>query len=135
MDSKKLDHIQDKVDSVAETVCNIDKEVALQKAAFDAHTKQDEKMYDELKRMNDILMMNTDSLKEHIQNNVLLKDMVAKMDARLSPIEVEFIQKAAVKAWAMHKVKLVAKLGTAIVAVAGAWVYVKPWLEHLLRQF
>ena len=79
-DSKKIDYIQEKVDSMADTVKNIDKEVALHKAAFDAHTKQDETMYGELKRMNDILQSNTESLKEHISNNHLLRDMISKMD-------------------------------------------------------
>jgi hypothetical protein len=131
-DSKKLDYIQERVDIVADTVSRIDKEVALQKSALDVHTKQDEEMYAELKRMNDILQSNTESLKEHMSNNVLLKDMVSTINKRLDPIELEFIQKNAVKSWVIIKVKFIAKLGTAVAAVAGAWVYVKPMIEHLL---
>lgn len=66
-----------KIEQIAETVCKIDKDVALQKAALEAHTAQDEKMYEELRRMNDILQSNTESLKLHMQNNQLLKDMIA----------------------------------------------------------
>ena len=132
-DSKKLDYIQGKVDSVAETMANMDKDLALQKCALESHTQQDEKMYEELKRMNDILQQNTESLREHMHRSDLLEDLLVKIDQRLSPIEIEFIQNAAVKAWIMHKVKIIAKIGTAVAAVAGAWVYVKPWLEHLLK--
>ena len=132
-DSKKIDYIQEKVDSMADTVKNIDKEVALHKAAFDAHTKQDETMYGELKRMNDILQSNTESLKEHISNNHLLRDMISKMDKRLEPIEIEFIQKAAVREWVWRKTKFISKFAGAIVAVAMAWMYLKPLLQHLLR--
>jgi chromosome segregation ATPase len=132
-DSKKLDYIQERIDSVSDTVCKIDKEVALQKAALETHTKQDEDMYAELRRMNDILQSNTESLKEHMENNALLKDMLKSLNKRLDPIELEFIQKNAVKSWMMTKLKFCAKLGTAIAAVAGAWVYIKPLIEHLFK--
>lgn len=132
-DSKKLDYIQERVDSVAETVANVDKEVALQKAAFEAHTKQDEQMYEELKRMNDILQKNTDSLREHIENNHLLKEMIVTLNRRLEPIEIEFIQKAAVRDWVLKKAKIIGKVATAIAAVAGLWMYAKPLLMLLLK--
>lgn len=133
MDSKKIDYIQDRVDSVANTVNNIDKDMALQKASFEAHLKQDERMYDEFKRLNDILQQNTESLKEHMHQTALLKEAVMKMDARLSPIEIEHIQKNAVRAWVVNRAKLIAKVGTAIAAIAGAWVYLRPIIEHLLK--
>ena len=132
-DNKKLDYIQERLDSVAETVANVDKEVALQKAAFESHTKQDEQMYDELKRMNDILQQNTDSLKEHMGNNHLLKEMVVTLNKRLEPIEIEFIQKAAVRDYILKKAKFIGKVATAIAAVAGLWVYCKPLLFHLFK--
>jgi cell division protein YceG involved in septum cleavage len=132
-DSKKIDYIQEKVDSVAEVACRIDKAQALQQAAFDAHTKQDEQMYGELRRMNDILQSNTESLKEHMSNNALLKDMIHKMDQRLDPIEREFIEKTAVKSWVLHKVKFISKVGAAVGFLAGAWVWLWPALQHLIR--
>jgi len=133
-DSKKLDYIQERVDVVADTIAKIDKDVAVQKVALESHTKQDEDMYAELKRMNDILQANTESLKAHMNNNVLLKNMVETINRRLDPIELEFIEKNAVKAWVVVRVKFIAKLGTAVAAVAGAWVYVKPMIEHLLQH-
>jgi hypothetical protein len=132
-ESKKIDYIQEKVDSVANTVANIDKDMAIQKATFEAHTAQDEKMYDELRRMNDILQQNTDSLKAHMQNNILLKDMIVNMNKRLEPIEIEFIQKAAVRTYVIHKIKLISKIAAAVAAVGAASVYVGPWLAHLLH--
>ena len=132
-DNKKLDYIQERIDVVVDTCNKTAIDVALQKSALDSHTKQDEDMYAELRRMNDILQSNTESLKEHMSNNVLLKDMLKSMNKRLDPIELDFIQKNAVKSWALAKLKFIAKLGTAIIAVAGAWVYVKPLIEHLLK--
>jgi chromosome segregation ATPase len=132
-DNKKIDYIQEKIDSVASTVASIDKEVALQKAALENHTQQDAQMYEEFKRMNDLLQDNVNSLKEHMENNVLLKDMIIRMDNRLNPIEMEFIQKTAVRNWVLIKAKFIGKVGGAIVAVAGVWVYVKPLLEHLFK--
>lgn len=130
-DSNKIDYIQGRVDTVAETVSNIDKEMALQKAAFDAHLKQDERMYDEFRRMNDILQQNTDSLKEHMHQTLLLKDVVMKMDARLSPIEIEHIQKKAVKEWVIDRAKLVAKVATAVSAMGGIIWSVLKFLGHI----
>lgn len=132
-DTKKIDYIQDKVDSVSETVSKIDKAQALQQAAFEVHAKQDEQMYGELRRMNDILQHNTESLKEHMQNNHLLKEMIVKMDERLNPIEKERLENAAVKAYAVSKVKLLLKLAAAVGFLAGAWEWLWPSLQHLIK--
>ena len=133
-DSKKIDYIQGRVDSVVETVNNIDKEMSIQKAGLQTHLKQDERMWDEFKRMNDILQQNTDSLREHMHQTLLLKEVVMKMDARLSPIEIEYIQKSAVRGWLLNRLKFVAKVGAAGAAIAGAWVYLRPIIEHLLSR-
>ena len=130
-DSKKIDYIQEKVDSLTHTCSNIDKEVALQKQAFDDHLRQDERMYDEFKRMNDILQQNTDSLREHMAQTNLLRDAVMKMDSRLQPIEIEYIQKTAVKDWVMGRAKLIAKVGGAVSMLSGIiWTAMKV-LSHI----
>lgn len=113
----KLDYIKEKLDDVSSTCTRIDKEVSAQKVAFDEHIKQDEKMYEEFKRMNDILQTNTDSLKEHMHRSELLETMMVKMDARLSPLEVKDIQRTAVKDWWKNNSLLAAKL---LGAVGGA---------------
>ena len=133
-DSKKLDYIQERVDAVVDVCSKIGTDVALQKAALESHTKQDEDMYAELRRMNDILQSNTESLKEHMSNNALLKDMVKSIDKRLDPIEIDFIEKKAVRKYAIDKIKLAGKIATAGGAIAASWVYIKPFIEHLLNK-
>jgi hypothetical protein len=121
-DSKKLDQI-------VEAIAKIDKDGALQKAALETHTAQDEKMYEELKRMNDILQSNTSSLDKHMSNNLLLKDMIATLNKRLEPIELKHIQREAVKLWVLSTSKLIAKVGGASAVLYGAFM----WLQHLLK--
>lgn len=133
-DNKKIDYIQERVDSVAEALAKIDKDTALQRAALESHTKQDEQMYDELKRMNNILQQNTDSLREHMENNILLKDMLHNMNKRLEPIEIEYIEKAAVRAYVLKKAKFIGKIATAVAAIASLWMFAKPLLIHLLLK-
>jgi tetrahydrodipicolinate N-succinyltransferase len=118
-----------KIDQINEVLIKIDKDNALQKVAFEAHTQQDEKMYEELKRMNAVLDDNTGSLKEHIQNNVLLKDMLKTLNRRLDPIELKYIQQEAVRAWIMAQARLIAKLGAASAVLYGGFM----WLQHLIK--
>src|ERR1035437_1642107 len=103
----KVDYIQDKVDEVASTVHKIDIEVALQKASFEDHLAQDARMYQEFVRMNNILQQNTDSLKEHMQQTMILKDMVVKMDDRFTPIETKHIRDGVIEEYkAERKMKI-----------------------------
>jgi len=132
-DNSKIDYIQERVDSVAESLTKIDKDAALQRAAFDSHTKQDEQMYDELKRMNDILQQNTNSLKEHMSRTIILEEMAKKMDDRLNAVEVDRIQKAAISSYFSSKLKLITKVGAAVGFLAGAWVWLWPTLQNLIR--
>jgi dynactin complex subunit len=118
-----------KIDQIVESVAKIDKEVALQKVALESHTKQDENMYEELKRMNDILQQNTNSLREHMQNNALLKDMLDTLNRRLEPIELKHIQTEAVRLWVLSNAKLIAKVGSAIGVLYAALLFV----QHLLK--
>lgn len=84
--------------------------IALHKATLEAHTAQDNKMYQEFKRMNDILQENTNSLKDHMAQTALLKDTVIKMDARLQPIELERLKKAAISEWRWGAIVLTSKV-------------------------
>ena len=118
-----------KLDQIADTVAKIDKEVALQKAALESHTEKDENMYLELKRMNDILQSNTESLREHMGNNALLKDMIDTLNKRLEPIELKHIQQEAVRGWVMSQAKLIVKVG----AAAGVIYAALMWLQHIIK--
>ena len=133
-DNKKIDYIQSRIDSVADSVATMSTDAALQRAALENHTKQVEDMYEQLKRMNNILQKNTDSLKEHMHRTDLLEGIVVKMDERFTPIEVAHLENAAIKHWIYDKSKFVAKVGGAILAVAGVWVYVKPIITQLLLK-
>lgn len=126
----KVDYIQNKVDEVADTVHKIDKEVALQKAAFDQHLNQDEQMFQEFKRMNDILQQNTLSLKEHMHRTDVLEQLVMKVDARLAPIEIDRIKKAAVTEWCKNAAKIVAKVITLCLGSSGIIWAVVTLLSH-----
>ena len=73
-------------------------------------------MYDELKRMNDILQQNTDSLKEHIHRTNILEDLAQKMDQRLSPVEKALIGSEAIK---KHKHEQLVRWGKIVAVVVG----------------
>lgn len=127
---EKMNYIQEKIEEISSTAYKIDKEVALQKAAFDEHIKQDEKMYEEFKRMNDILQINTESLREHMhrtevaeQQLSILESLAKNIDSRLTPIERERVEKEAVSKYRnellMKIAKIVGAIGTVVAIIAG----------------
>lgn len=128
-----LNKIDEKLDEVSDSIHKVDKEVALQKAAFDEHVKTDEKMYEELRRMNDILQQNTESLKEHMAQTHLLKQTVLKMDARLLPIEVERIEQEAIRKYRNEKLKKWGKILGIIATVVGVLAGAKPLILKLFK--
>lgn len=127
-----LSKIDTKLDDVSDAIHKVDKEVALHKAAFDEHIRQDEKMYEEFKRMNDILQQNTESLKEHMHRTELLEQLVQKMDARLMPIEKEKIEQEAISKYRTEKLKKYGKVLGAIATAIGILAAAKPYLLKLL---
>lgn len=127
-----LEKMDEKLDDVVNSIYKVDKEVALQKAAFDEHIKQDEKMYDELKRMNNILQQNTDSLQEHMHRTDLLEQMLSKMDQRLSPIELQKIEEEAINKYRNDKLIKYGKALGVIATAIGVLVAMKPLLLKLL---
>lgn len=127
-----LSKIDEKLDEVSDAIHKVDKEVALHKASFDDHIRQDEKMYEEFKRMNDILQQNTESLKEHMHRTELLEDIVSKMDARLTPLEVERIEKEAIEKYTKEKLVKYGKVLGVIATALGVLAALKPFLLKLL---
>lgn len=126
--------IDNKIDDVSDSIHKVDKELALHKAAFEQHIKQDELMYEEFKRMNDILQQNTESLKEHMHRTELLEDIVKKMDARLSPVEIRHIEEEAVKRHRHDMMMKTAKIVGALTALGGLLVALKPFILLLLSN-
>lgn len=127
-----LSKIVDKLDDVSSAIHKVDKDLALHKSQFEQHIVQDEKMYEEFKRMNDILQQNTNSLKEHMHRTELLEELVTKMDGRLSPLEVKHIENNAIK---LHKHEQLVRWGkilAALLAISGLLMWAKPLLIKLL---
>jgi hypothetical protein len=119
----KIDYIKDRVEDVAASIHSVDKELAAQKASFNDHIKQDAMMFEEFKRMNNILQENTNSLKEHMQRTDMLEDLVRSIDARLSPFEQYKIESEAIKKYRSEKLKKIGMIlgiiATIIVIITG----------------
>jgi len=129
---QRLSYIQDKVEEVSDTVHNIDKELAVHKTTFNDHLKTDEQMYKEFVRMNDILMANTESLKEHMhrtevaeKRQELLEDLVKSIDMRLSPFETHKLEDEAIKNYRNEKLKKIGKILGIIATIVGIIVALK----------
>lgn len=118
------------VSKLNDKLAELDKSVSEHKLVFDIHAKTDERMYEELKRMNDILEVNTASLKEHMAQTALLKATVLQMDARLLPMELEKIRRDAINAWLKDKLILAAK-GAGVLLGSGGIVWsILKYLGH-----
>jgi hypothetical protein len=115
----KLNSIQDRVDEVYDTVHRIDKEVALNRSAFDDHMAQDKLIYEEFKRMNDLLQQNTESLREHMRRTDMLEDIVQKMDARFTPIELEHVERQFVQKYKEERKKKIKDIMVFWTKIAG----------------
>ena len=119
----ELRDVKDSVDELRRDTSSMDKTLTEYKTTFDHHMRQDELMFGEFKRMNDILLENTQSLKEHIHRTALLEDHYVKMDNRLNPLEIESIKRKAVKEWTKNSILFLAKIvggAAALVAVIAA---------------
>ena len=125
---EKLGYIQEKIDEVSNTIGKIDKELAVHKSTFHDHLRQDEQMYEELKRMNDILQQNTESLKEHMYRTELLEDIVKKIDLRLSPIEVQRLEQDIISKYRNEKLKKIGTIIGLLATIIGIGAAIKPWL-------
>jgi DNA-directed RNA polymerase sigma subunit (sigma70/sigma32) len=133
-DDKKLDYIQERVDTVVDRVADLSKSIEALKTSFEHHVGQDEKMYEELVRLNDTLDHNTASLKEHMRRTDLLEDYVKGVDARFSPLEMELLRKKAVGSWISQHMKFIAKLAAAVSGAGVLAVALKKLLELLLAS-
>lgn len=129
-----IKELKSAVDGIENQVNQLDKTLAQYAITLEHHQKQDERMYEELKRMNDILMSNTESLKQHMRRTELLEEAVIKMDARISPIELESIRKAAVREWLKENAIFAGKVLAAVLAlgsvIAGGKALLVKFLIH-----
>lgn len=105
---------------LSKSISSLDKTVGEFKVSFENHVASDEKMYEELKRMNDILSDNTASLQTHIKRTDLLEQAVMKMDVKLTALEVKSIGEEAIKKWLKDTTKFVGKVCAALAALTTA---------------
>lgn len=129
---KSLVDLQGKMNEIGDQLHKMDKDSALQQAAFMEHLNQHERMYEEFKRTNDILKTNTESLKEHMHRTELLEDLVQKMDGRLLPIEKLKIETEAIKKHKHEQLVRWGKIIAAVVGIIGLLAGAKPLLIKLL---
>lgn len=140
MAGEKRDYLLDEIRSVEDTmrdlsskVSEVDKTLAEYKVSLDHHIAADEKMYDELKRMNDILSVNTESLRTHMRRTELLEQATLKLDSRLSDIEIKAIQREAVKRWISSSIILLGKIIAGVAALAGLVAMVPAFIQWLIK--
>lgn len=115
-DDKKLDYIQERIDTVVDRVHDISRSFEGLKTSFEYRQEQDERMESTLNQMNEALRRNTSSLQEHMRRTDLLEKYVRLVDNRLSPLENELSRKKAIQAWMSEKLKFIGKLGAAVSA-------------------
>jgi L-lactate utilization protein LutB len=107
-----LDKVDRKCDDIKDNVNSLNTKFATHEEQFRKHLETDERMYQELHRMNDILQSNTESLKEHMHRTELVEDTqsvqnqaLLKIDSRLQVFEQERIKKEAVKEYMKESAK------------------------------
>lgn len=107
-----LDKVDRKCDEIKDDVDDLTRHFEKHEAAFERHQETDEKMYQELHRMNNILQENTESLREHMHRteNVentqsVQNEALMKIDDRLQVIEEKDMKKEAVKEFIAGSVK------------------------------
>ena len=130
-DNKKITYIQERLDVVIEKTYEIGASLKSHREMFEQHSSQDEQMYDELRRMNNILQDNTNSLRQHMHRTDLLEILVKNAEARFNPFEVEMIRKKNINNWIYSRVLFLSKFGAVGSAIAGAAVLVKHLLHYL----
>ena len=126
---RDISFIREKLEETSSALQSIDKDLAVYKTLFEEHIKQDEKLYSEFVRMNDILQENTNSLKEHMYRTELaekqlslLRSIVENIDNRLLPIEKTQIEKEAVNKYLSGRIAKIAKIAAIVSAVAATLV-------------
>lgn len=127
-----LAKIVDKLDELQKSTHSIDKEVALQKAAA-LERSYDIKAIQESQAINNaILQENTNSLNEHMARTELLEKAVNSLDRRLTPIEIDKIEKEAI---AKHRKEVMvrwAKIIGSLATLGGIIAAAKPLILLLL---
>ena len=108
--SEQIRDIKSAVGDLSEKVYNLDKNTIEHQIVIGNQLETSKTMCVELRRMNDILQQNTNSLIDHMHRTGLLENAVEAIDKRLSPIEIERLKSQAVKSWLVDQVMLASKM-------------------------
>lgn len=123
--SNQISEIKSAVSDLSEKVHTLDKSIVENKVLIESQSDSNKLMCQELKRMNDILQQNTNSLIEHMHRTGLLESAVEGIDKRLTPIEIDKIKNQAIKDWMLSKTILAAKIAGGFSAGFAIYMYIR----------
>jgi exonuclease VII small subunit len=112
--------IETYIKTIENKINELDKSLVEYRVSMQNHITTDQDMYAELKRMNDILAQNTESLKVHIHRTELLEEMAIKIANRITQLEIKQIEERAIEKWTSDKIMLIGKIMASILAIIGA---------------
>ena len=127
-----LSHIIDAINEIRISTHNIDKEVTLQKASAEERHVDIKQIQEDQRRLTEVMRENTDSLNEHMARTDLLEKAVMAIDSRLTPIEIERIQKTAIAQHRNDMLMRIAKIMGVLTAIGGIIMAAKPLILLLL---
>lgn len=130
---EEIRSIESSMKEINNQVNTLDKTLTAYKTSFEHHIQVDEDMYTELKRMNDILAQNTESLKVHIRRTELLENITIKLGNRLTELEIKDIESKAINKWISDRSVLVGKIIAGLVALGSLAAMLPEFLKWLTR--
>ena len=86
-------------------------------------------LHEEHKKMNSILLENTQSLKEHIRRTEILENVAIKLGERMTGLEIVQIEEKAVSTYKSDRLNSNAKLVGAIVALITTIIASLSWIK------
>jgi hypothetical protein len=108
------------IKTIENKINELDKALVEYRVSMQNHIATDQDMYVELKRMNDILAQNTESLKIHIHRTELLEEVSIKIANRITQLEIKQIEEKAIEKWTSDKIMVIGKIMASIFAIIGA---------------
>jgi len=111
---------------------SLDKNLLEMRTNFLNHIKSDEDMAKELRRMNDILEINTDDLKKHMYRSDLFEEAVQIINQKITAFEVQQIRKDALKDWFDQNIKRLAIIFSIIAAITSGLMFLPKLLQWIV---
>lgn len=131
--TEEIRSIDSSIKDISNKINELDKTLVEYKVSFEHHIGADENMHSELKRMNNILAENTESLKYHIRRTDLLESNSVTLANRLSELEIKSIEANAIKQWISSQTKMVGKIIASLVTLGTLASYIPDLLKWLTK--